>query len=73
MPLSNANLGLHQVAHGDQLGDRVLNLDARVDLDEVEVALLVHEELDRTGVAIANVAGQRQCVVADLLAFFVVR
>ena len=39
VPLGDADLRLHQVAHGDQFGDGVLDLDARVGLDEVEAAL----------------------------------
>ena len=72
MALSNTNLGLHEVAHGDQLCNSMLNLDARIHFDEVEVALLIHEELNGTGVAIANVVGQSQSIIADLFAFLVV-
>ena len=36
------------------LGDRVLDLDARVHLHEVVVALLVDEELDRARALVAD-------------------
>ena len=45
----------HQVDAGDHLGDRVLHLDARVDLDEVELAAVdVEQELDRPGAAVST-------------------
>ena len=45
---------LHEVDAGDHLGHRMLDLEAGVHLDEVELAVLV-EELDRAGAAIADV------------------
>ena len=48
------HLGLHQVDVGDLLGDRVLDLDARVHLDEDVVAVGVEQELDGAGVAVAD-------------------
>ena len=71
MALSNANLGLHEVAHGDQLCNGMLDLNARVHFNEEEVALLIHKELNSTGVAIANVVGQSKSVVTDLFTFLV--
>ena len=50
----------HQIDAGDGFRDRVLHLDARVHLDEVELAVLVHEELDGAGVRVANVAQASQ-------------
>ena len=44
---------LDDVDAGDQLGHRVLHLDAGVHLDEVEVAVLV-EELEGAGAAVAD-------------------
>jgi hypothetical protein len=42
----DADLLADQIEAGDHLGDRVLDLDARVHLDEVEVARAgVHQEL----------------------------
>ncbi len=43
---SHAQLPLHQVESGDHLGDRVLDLQARVHLQEIELATVV-QELDR--------------------------
>ena len=51
----DADLGLDEVDAGDHLGDGVLDLDARVHLDEVELAILVHEELDGACVAVSDV------------------
>ena len=47
------NLPFDEIEPGDRLGDRVFDLQARVDLEEVELAVAVEEELHRprTGVA----------------------
>ena len=48
--LGDADLRLDDVDAGDHLGDGVLDLDARIDLDEVELAGVgIHQELDRAG------------------------
>ena len=48
--LGDPDLRLDDVEPGD-LGHRVLDLDARIDLDEVELAGIgVHQEFDRAGV-----------------------
>src|SRR5207244_11221304 len=41
------DLRLHEIDPGHRLGDRVLDLDAGVHLEEVEAPLLVDQELDR--------------------------
>ena len=64
--LRDADLRLHQVAPGDHLGDRVLDLDARVDLDEVVAAVLADQELDRAGVGVVRVARDLERVVRQL-------
>ena len=43
-----------EVDAGQHLGHRVLDLDPAVDLDEVEVALAVDEELERPDVLVAG-------------------
>ena len=48
------DLLLDDVDAGDELGDRVLDLDARVHLEEVEVALVVEQELERAGVGVLH-------------------
>ena len=53
----DAQLRVHQVDAGDRLRDRVLDLQPRVHLEEVEarlVALAFEEELDGAGVAVAG-------------------
>jgi hypothetical protein len=35
--LGDGDLGLDDIHAGDQFGDRVFDLDARIDLDEVEL------------------------------------
>ena len=65
---SDADLELDEVEAGHELGDRVLDLDARVDLDEVEVAVAREQELDRAGVVVVGGARDLHGRVADLLA-----
>lgn len=45
---------LDDVNAGDHLGDRVLDLDSRVDLEHVEVLVVVHQELDGRGSGIVG-------------------
>src|SRR4051812_8284050 len=49
----NADLFLHDVDPGDQLRHRVLDLQARVHLDEVELVVLV-EKFERPRTAVAD-------------------
>lgn len=67
-PHGDAQLGLDEVDVGDLLGHRVLDLDARVHLDEDVVARGVEEELDGTGVAVADLPGEAHRVGADAVA-----
>ena len=59
---------LHQVDVGDLLGDRVLDLDAGVHLDEHVAAVGGEQELDRAGVDVADLPGERDGVGAHALA-----
>jgi hypothetical protein len=66
----DADLLLHDVDAGDQLGDRVLDLHPRVHLDEVELAVLV-EELEGAGAAVADLrqaSAQRSPTLRDVAA-----
>src|SRR5262249_42255770 len=47
------NLALHQIDAGHHFGDRVFYLNARIDLDEVQVPGFVHQKLDRARIGIA--------------------
>ena len=64
LPGGDADLLLHDVDAGDHLGDRVLDLHARVHLDEVELVVLV-EELERARAAIADLAAGVGAALAD--------
>ena len=58
---ATSELRAHEIDAGHRLGDRVLDLQARVHLEEVErrvVAVPLDEELDRAGVAVAGGAGR---------------
>ena len=59
----NRQLGTYQVDTGDRFGDRVLDLQARVRLDEVERRCLarvraVHQEFERADIVVAGRLGQ---------------
>ena len=72
--LGQADLRLDDIDAGDLLGDRVLDLNPRVDLDEVEAALIhVHQELDRAGAEISDVTGETQRRLAQLASLGVVQ
>ena len=60
----DVDLFLHEVDPGDHLGHRVLDLDAGVHLDEVELAVLV-KELERAGAAVADPAAGVDAALAD--------
>ena len=61
-------LGAHDVDARDHLGDGVLDLYARVHLDEVVAARLVHEELDGAGVHVMHGLGYFDGVGVEPLA-----
>ena len=55
VPLGDQNLRAHQVEAGDDFGDGVLDLDARVHLDEEPFVLVeVVEKLNRAGVVVTD-------------------
>ena len=62
------DLRLHEIDAGDLLGHRVLDLDARVGLDEVVAALAIDEELDRARVPVADRLRELHRVAAEPLA-----
>ena len=63
------DLRLDDIDAGDDLGDRMLDLNARIDLDEIEFAGIdIHQEFDRAGIAIICRAADRQRRVAECLA-----
>nr|RZI37400.1 hypothetical protein BJQ95_00159 [Cryobacterium sp. SO1] len=72
LPRGDADLGLHEVDVGDLFGDGVLNLDARVHLDEhVLAGALAHgveQELDGAGVDVADRPGEGDGILVQALA-----
>ena len=50
----DADLLLDDVDAGDELGDRMLDLDAGVHFEEEEVALVVEQELEGAGVGVLH-------------------
>ncbi len=63
--LRDEHLGAHQVDAGDLLGDGVLHLDTGVHLDEVVVALLVHQEFHGAGGDVADALGDLDRVLVE--------
>ena len=58
-PLGDEDLRLHDVDAGHLFGDGVLDLNPRIDLDEVELARVgIDQELDRSRVLVAGVPGR---------------
>ena len=62
------NLFLHQIAAVNLLGDGVLDLDARVHLDEVKVACVIDQKLHRPGILITDRLRQLHRGVAHFFA-----
>ena len=68
-PAGDEDLRAHEVDAGDLLGDRVLDLDARVHLDEEPfLAVEVVEEFDRAGVVVADPLGDPDSSIAEFAA-----
>ena len=58
----DANLPLHEVDAGHELRDRMLDLEARVHLEEVELAVAVEQELAGAGVHVPAALAARTAV-----------
>ena len=54
------DLPADQIEAGHHLGDRMLDLQPRVHLEEVEAAVFVEEELDGAGVGVADASSRRR-------------
>src|SRR5207237_9730971 len=66
-PGGDVDLLLHEVDPGDHLGHRMLDLDARVHLDEEELPVLV-QELESAGAPVADLATGLDAALADPVA-----
>ena len=62
------DLPLHEIHAGHHLGDRMLDLQPGVHLEEVEAAVLVEEELDRARVGVAGRCRDGGCGFGELRA-----
>ena len=61
MPCGDQDLRLDDVDAGDLFGDGVLDLNARIDFDEVElVRVAIDQELDRAGVLVVDRPADRE-------------
>ena len=69
--IENVDLRLDDVDPGDFLGHRVLDLDARIDLDEIELSGIgIHQEFDRARTDIVGRIGDLQRVAGQFRALF---
>src|SRR5256885_14116965 len=66
-PAGDAELLADDVDPGDHLGDRMLDLHARVHLEEVEAAVRPEQELDGAGVVVVDGPGQAERGASHLL------
>ena len=64
------DLGAYDVYAGHLFSDRVLYLDARIDLDEKDVFFSINEEFNGAGIVIPHMARNGQCIVKQSLAGF---
>ena len=55
---------LDKIDAGDELGDRMLDLEPRVHLQEIKAAVLPGDELDGAGEIVADRLGERDCLLA---------
>ena len=65
---SNADHLLDEIDAGDQLGDRVLDLEAGVHLEEIELPVGSDDEFDGAGGVVADGLGERDGLLAHRLA-----
>src|SRR5690349_10567337 len=65
----DSQLRFDDIDAAHEFGDRMFNLDARIHLDEVELAVFV-EKFERTGAAITDIAARRYTAITDHLALF---
>src|SRR5580658_7232243 len=56
LPRRRPNLEVHEIEPGHHLGHGVLDLDPGVDLEERQVALLIHDELEGAERRVAGLA-----------------
>ena len=69
--MRDQNLASHEIHAGDHFSHGVLDLDAGIDLDEIELAGLgIQQELDRAGVVVFDRLADPQGGVADGLPHF---
>src|SRR5450631_2473452 len=59
---------LDQIDAGDELGHRMLDLQSRVHLEEIEALVLTGDKFDGTGAVVADGLGERDRLLAHFLA-----
>ena len=54
VPSGEQYLAFHQIHIRHHFRDRVLHLNARIHFDEIKLPVLVHQELNRSGIHISD-------------------
>ena len=68
LSLCDPDLIAHNVSERDHLSNRVLDLNARVHLHEIEFIILIEEKLHSTRARIAQLLASRNCGIPHLIA-----
>jgi hypothetical protein len=71
LAVGDAELFAHEVDAAGLLGDRMLDLQPGVDLEEADDAVGADEELDGARAVIVGVTADRLCALVDALALLV--
>jgi len=56
---------MHEVDAGNHLGDRMLDLEAGIHFEKVEVTIGVEEELDGAGIRVTSGLRHRDCGIGQ--------
>ena len=64
----NHDLALHQIHIRHHLRHRMLHLNPRIHLDEVQPAVLIHQKFDRARIGVADLGQRLAQNLADLIA-----
>ncbi len=70
---SQAYLRFHQVHTSNHFGDRMLHLDSRVHLDEINGSIFVHQEFHRARAAVTHLFERRRYASPELGALLIVQ
>ena len=67
LPRRNQNLGLYQIDFGNHFSNRMLNLNPRIDFDEIK-RIIRNQKFDRSCILIMNALCQTNCSITNFFA-----